>query len=129
MTAPGRQRRGVVTALLIAAVVIVAGAIILIVSTTRAGQMSASAHPTSSEQPSTPPTVATPGTLSPSPITGSVLPHPMGGQEAIDALGDKIDFVAKRNGKTVDELKDLLLRDKTAQVSVDGFIAYVDTFE
>lgn len=59
--------------------------------------------------------------------TNKVLPARMNGQEAIDALGDKIDVVAKRNNKTVDELKDLLLRDKSAHVSPGGFIVYIDT--
>lgn len=57
-----------------------------------------------------------------------VLPEPMNGQAAIDALGDKIESVAKRNGKTVDELKDLLLRDETAYVSTTGFIGFRDDF-
>ncbi len=65
--------------------------------------------------------------LSPSPAT--VLPEPMGGQEAIDALGDKIEIVAQRNGKTVEQVKELLLRDKTAEVSTKGFIRYIDTFK
>ena len=68
------------------------------------------------------------GTVQPTPIGGKVLPEAMGGEEAIEALGDKIEFVAKRNNKTVDELKDLLLRDKTAQVSPSGFIVYNDSF-
>lgn len=64
----------------------------------------------------------------PGEVTGTkVLPERMSGQEAIDALGDKIDVVAKRNNKTVDELKDLLLRDKSAHVSTGGFIVYIDT--
>lgn len=65
--------------------------------------------------------------LSPTPFR--VLPERMGGQEAIDALGDKIEIVAKRNGKTVEELEELLLRDKSAQVSTDGFIVYLDSFD
>lgn len=139
MTDPqARHSRGLIIALLIVAVVIVAGTIIIIVSATRGGQISASAHPTSSAQPETsaPADTSAPanpeeGTMppSPSPFTGAMLPEPMGGQEAIDALGDKIEIVAKRNGKTVEELEDLLLRDKTAQVSTTGFIVYIDTFK
>jgi hypothetical protein len=64
-----------------------------------------------------------------SPVPGAVLPEPMRGQDAIDALGDKIEIVANRNGKTVEQVKELLLRDKTAEVSTDGFIRYVDTFK
>ncbi|WP_119696178.1 hypothetical protein [Microbacterium halotolerans] len=68
-------------------------------------------------------------TTEPGEVTGTnkVLPERMNGQEAIDALGDKIDFVAERNNKTVDELKDLLLRDKSAHISTGGFIVYIDS--
>lgn len=55
--------------------------------------------------------------------TNKVLPRPMGGQEAIDELGDNIQFVAERNGKSVDELKEFLLRNESAQVSPNGFIS------
>ncbi|MGJ0204219.1 hypothetical protein [Leucobacter sp. gxy201] len=55
-----------------------------------------------------------------------VLPREMGGQEAIDALGDRIDRVASRNALTVDELKDLLLRDASASVTPSGDIVYRD---
>ena len=57
---------------------------------------------------------------------GSVLPEPMGGQDAIDALGDNLDVVAQRSGKTTDELEALLLRDTTLRVSTSGFLYYVD---
>ncbi|MGP6170762.1 hypothetical protein ACTU6V_06090 [Microbacterium sp. A204] len=133
---PGRRSRGLTIALLIVAVVIVVGTIIVVVSATRGGQISASARPSSSAQPETSapadPNIDTEeGTVqpSPSPFTGAVLPEPMGGQEAIDALGDKIEIVAKRNAMTVEELEELLLRDKTAQVSTTGFIVYIDTFK
>lgn len=56
--------------------------------------------------------------------SGQVLPKAMGGQEAIDALGDDIEVVAERNGKTVEELKELLLRDHSAKVSKNGFLLY-----
>ncbi|MBK0418855.1 hypothetical protein JD276_07395 [Leucobacter sp. CSA1] len=56
--------------------------------------------------------------------TRQVLPKTMGGQDAIEALGDDIDVVAERNGMTVDELKELLLRDKSAKVSKNGFLLY-----
>lgn len=58
---------------------------------------------------------------------GSVLPEPMGGQAAIDALGDNLEVVAQRSGKTTDELEALLLRDSTLRVSTSGFLYYVDT--
>ena len=53
-----------------------------------------------------------------------VLDAPQGGQEAIDALGDDIQIVADRNNMTVDEVKELLLRDKNAKVSPNGFIFF-----
>ena len=55
-----------------------------------------------------------------------VLPHPMSGQEAIDELGEDIDFVAQRNNMTVEELEDLLLNSDSAHVSTNGFIFYRD---
>lgn len=62
------------------------------------------------------------------PLSEKVLPKEMSGQEAIDALGDKIEIVAKRNGKTVDELKNLLLDNPSAHVMPNGSIVYNDTF-
>ncbi|CAH0207894.1 hypothetical protein SRABI76_02186 [Microbacterium oxydans] len=69
------------------------------------------------------------GTVEPTPAFGSVLPEAMGGQQAIDALGDDLEAVAARNGKTVEELTELLLRDATAKISTNGFIVYSDSFE
>ena len=57
-----------------------------------------------------------------------LLPEAMNGQEAIDALGDRIETVAKRNGKTVEELEELLLRDETAHISPNGYLVYLDDF-
>ena len=54
------------------------------------------------------------------------LPSTMNGQEAIDALGDKIDAVAKQNGMSSDELEELLLRDNSAHITKRGFIVYFD---
>lgn len=56
------------------------------------------------------------------PSKQQVLSKPMSGQEAIDALGDDIAVVAERNGKSVEELKDLLLRNPSAKVTQDGDI-------
>lgn len=58
--------------------------------------------------------------------SNKVLPKEMSGQEAIDALGDKITVVAKRVGKTPEELKELLLRDKSARVTPEGNVRYHD---
>ena len=85
--------------------------------------------PTSSTAPTDPDSSENEGTVNPpTPFSTTVLPEEMSGQEAIDALGDKIEFVANRNGKTVDELKDLLLRDATAHVSTSGDIFFRDDF-
>lgn len=54
--------------------------------------------------------------------TSEVLPRAMSGQEAIDALGDDIDIVAKRNGMSADELEEMLLKNPSAKVSKNGFI-------
>lgn len=59
-------------------------------------------------------------------IDTQVLPKEMSGQEAIDALGDDIGSVAKKAGKSVDELKALLLRDASAHVTPQGFVVYRD---
>lgn len=58
--------------------------------------------------------------------TGPLLPERMSGQAAIDALGDNIAVAAKRSGKTVEELTDLLLRDSTAHISTNGYLVYID---
>jgi hypothetical protein len=61
------------------------------------------------------------------PMGGDVLPEPMGGQEAIDALGDDLQAVAELNNRDVDELRELLLRDHTLRISPNGFLFYIDT--
>jgi hypothetical protein len=58
---------------------------------------------------------------------GGFLPEPMSGQDAIDALGDDLERVAEMNNRTPEELRELLLRDKTLHVSPNGFLMYVDT--
>ncbi|MFG6475665.1 hypothetical protein ACFXP7_04680 [Microbacterium sp. P06] len=80
---------------------------------------------TPTEQPTPEPesTVTTPSSF-----PSSVLPEAMSGQAAIDALGDRIDVVANRNGKSVEELTDLLLRDKTVHISTTGNIFFQDDF-
>lgn len=50
----------------------------------------------------------------------------LSGQELIDALGDDIDALAKVNGMTTDEFKELLLRDETVRVLSTGTIYNVD---
>lgn len=127
------------TAIAVVAAVVLAGVVIVVTNLTGGGApSSAAAEETTTTAPSTIPSPTPPANddndengdaVNPSPLSQNVLAEPMSGQEAIDALGEKIEAVAKRNGKTVDELKDLLLRDKTAQVSTSGFIVYIDTFK
>lgn len=59
-----------------------------------------------------------------SPSLGPVLPRAMGGQEAIDELGDNIVRVANQNGMTPEELEELLLSDSTVRISPQGTIFY-----
>jgi hypothetical protein len=51
------------------------------------------------------------------------------GFQGLLQAGDRIAVVAKRNNKTVEELSDLLLRDRSAQISPEGFIVYNDSFD
>lgn len=122
--------RAIVVAVI--AIVIVAGLIIAVASMAGSRTTPPAAEPTTSATETTPPADADDEgddvKQSPTPMTSGVLPKALGGQAAIDALGDKITLVASRNGKSVDEVKELLLRDETARVSTGGFIKYVDDF-
>ena len=128
------RRRPLIIAIVIT-VVLVAGILIVgVLSTNRGSAMpgadaSASPQATPTTTPTDPDDSTEGGTVEPTPAFGSVLPEAMGGQEAIDALGDDLEAVADRNGKTVDELTALLLRDATAKISPRGFIVYSDSFE
>ncbi|WP_166356252.1 hypothetical protein [Phytoactinopolyspora limicola] len=55
-----------------------------------------------------------------------VLPEPMNGVEAIEALGDKLDLVARRNGMTPEKLRATMERDRSLWISPRGFIVYRD---
>lgn len=55
------------------------------------------------------------------------VPEPLNGQEAIDALGDDIEEVADRNGKTVEEFEEFLLKNPSAFVQPDGFVVFKET--
>jgi len=130
------RRRPLIIAIVIT-VVLVAGILIVGVLSMNRGSAvpgaDASASPQATATPTTTPTDSDDstegGTVEPTPAFGSVLPEAMGGQEAIDALGDDLEAVADRNGKTVEELTALLLRDATAKISPRGFIVYSDSFE
>ncbi len=121
--------RAIVVAVI--AIVIVTGVLIAVASVAGSNTTPPASEPTTSATETTPPadTDDERDDMKPSPSPlGSVLPEALGGQAAIDALGDKITLVASRNGKSVDEVKELLLRDETAKVSTSGFIKYVDDF-
>lgn len=60
--------------------------------------------------------------------TGNLLDEELGGQEAIDALGDNTEVVAQRLGISAEALKALLLRDPSARVTPKGFVIYRDAF-
>lgn len=127
---PGRGRTIIIV---IVTFVILAGVVVGITYLTGGGSTPPAAEPTSTAGPDTETTAPDDDDADEEEddvnLSPTVLPEPMGGQEAIDALGDKIDVVAQRNGKTVEQVKELLLRDKTAEVSTKGFIRYVDTFK
>lgn len=58
--------------------------------------------------------------------SGSFLDEEMSGQEAIDALGDRLGAVAERNGMTEERLVKVLQNDPSAWVTPNGFIKYKD---
>ncbi|WP_314096791.1 hypothetical protein [Microbacterium foliorum] len=135
-TATQSSRRPVL-AVAVVAVVLVVIAVIFGMLMTNPGP-GGTAVP-SSEQTETPaPTTGPTGSVAPDDEGGEVtqpsafgtfLPESMGGEKAIDELGDRISVVAQRNNKTVEELSELLLRDRSAQISPEGFIVYKDSFD
>lgn len=54
------------------------------------------------------------------------LEREFGGQEAIDALGDSLDDVARQHGMSADRLRELLLQDRTARIGRTGRLFYRD---
>ncbi|TDC47005.1 hypothetical protein E1212_25500 [Jiangella ureilytica] len=71
------------------------------------------------------PTPSATGTLAPG-GRSELLPGPMGGQEAIDALGERLDRVAELNGMTPAGLRDALLTDASLLVAPSGRLLYDD---
>jgi len=51
------------------------------------------------------------------------------GQRAIDLLADHLPAVAAAYGKTPEELRRLLLSDRTARIDARGYLYYVDEFQ
>lgn len=131
---PGRRRGPLIGLFAVAAAVVGAG--VFAIAQQPGATPSSTSTPTSSAT-QTAEEVAEPETPTPTPDgdggdgvklgTTNLLDEPKSGKEAIDALGDKIDVVAERNGMTVDELTHLLQTDSTVHVSVTGSIYYVDT--
>lgn len=62
-----------------------------------------------------------------SPFPQITLDEKKNGQAAIDALGDKLDDVAKSYGMSPERLQEILLTDSTAWVDETGHILYIDT--
>ncbi|SEF16399.1 hypothetical protein [Jiangella alba] len=107
-----------------AAVVVVALAVVLAVWLTRdSGDDDGSVAVPSAQPPSA---TSTPGDGVTAQAQGDVLPSPMSGQDAVDALGDQLERVAELNGMSADELRDLLLRDASVQVTPSGRLMYDD---
>lgn len=128
-TASQQQRRTVLAAA--AAVVVVALAVVLAVWLTR-GSGDDDPAGDSVAVPSDAPSASAPsdagtdaGTVAPG-GQGDVLPRAMSGQEAIDALGEHLDHVAELNDMTPDQLRDLLLRDASVEVTPSGRLMYDD---
>ncbi|TDD67766.1 hypothetical protein E1262_18245 [Jiangella aurantiaca] len=123
-----QQRRRSVLAVA-AAVVVVALAVVLAVWLTNGTGDSDDSGDGSVAVPSDAPPASTPspgdGTVAPG-GQDDLLPRPMSGQEAIDALGEHLDHVAELNGMTPEQLRDLLLRDASVQVAPSGRLLYDD---
>lgn len=118
-----QQRRRTVLAVG-AAVVVVALAVVLAVWLTRdSGGDDGSVAVPSAQPPADTPTS---GDGSAAQAQGDVLPQAMSGQEAVDALGDQLEYVAELNAMSADELRDLLLRDASVQVAPSGRLMYND---
>ena len=109
--AGGRTR---VVSLVVAAVVLIGGVVFGAVQLSGGNDSTAPTNPGGTQ-------------VSEGPNTVNLLPEAMGGEAAIDALGDDIVKVAKLNSMTVEELEELLRTDKTARVTKTGVIKYVDT--
>lgn len=123
-TASQQPRRNVVVVAV--AVVVVALAVVLAVWLTRDsgdddGDGSVAVPSGAPADPSSAPSA---GTLTPS--GEDVLRRAMSGQDAIDALGERLEWVAQLNGMSVDDLRDLLLRDATVTVAPSGRLMYDD---
>ena len=79
----------------------------------------------SGAQPQPQPTPSATGSLAPG-GQEDLLPEPLGGQEAIDALGERLGHVAELNGMTTADLRDALLTDASLRVAPSGRLLYDD---
>lgn len=124
-----RPRRGRLIALFAAAAVVV-GVAAFAITQQQSGAPAPSPTPTAEQESDVPtpePTKETEGDSDVKLGTTNVLDEDMGGQEAVDALGDELETVAQRNGMTAEELTDLLLTDPTARVTTTGFVYFSET--
>lgn len=124
MSDTAQQPRNRTVLAVAAAVVVVALAVVLAVWLTRDSGGDDGSVAVPSAQP--PASTSTPGDDAAAQAQGEVLPSPMSGQEAVDALGDQLEYVAELNAMSVDELRELLLRDASVQVTPSGRLMYDD---
>ncbi|WP_129669499.1 hypothetical protein [Phytoactinopolyspora endophytica] len=135
-TSPVRRRSITVVASVAVVVAVAAGATAIgwlsdsdddtVVTQEPSAGPTASSSTADPDDPGDPDDTAAPAT---GPLTpaGGFLPEPMGGQEAIDELGENLERVATINDMSAEELRELLLRDQTLRVSPDGHLFYVET--
>lgn len=135
LSADHRRRKGLLVALAVIAIV-VAGAIVFGVVQMTSGDDSEAPPPDGTSEPADSDTSGSSGDGADGnsgdaddstgddvkPSTNQVLPEAKGGQEAIDALGDKMGIVAQRNDMTVEELEEFLLSNPSAKVAPNGSI-------
>ena len=119
--------RNIMIAVTTAAVVIVVAVAVAVGWSNRSGDDGTVAVGPSDAQTDDDASSATPGDERMAAGEGTMLPEAMSGQEAVDALGDKLAVVAERNNMTAEKLRKLLLTDSTLHVTPSGSLLYVDT--
>ncbi|MBB5786572.1 hypothetical protein [Jiangella mangrovi] len=119
-----KQRRTTVLAVAAALVLVAVAVMAAVWLTSRSGDDDDGADGGAVAVPSDPPAPTT-GTLAPG-GQDDLLPEPMGGQEAIDALGERLEHVAELNGMTPADLRDALLTTASLKVAPSGRLLYDD---
>jgi hypothetical protein len=75
-----------------------------------------------------PAAAAPPEDPGPTDAPGTLIAERARGERAIDLLGNDIAVAARRNGKSVRELQQLLRQDRAAAVDTEGHLYYADNF-